>query len=180
MLALWPFFLQWKQSPSLIHLTLSVGVSLEREIVSISIVLGSWVVRGVWMVKGNCPPFKARIRIFWAWNTLACSIHLATVVGIEDIERIMVASCWSSPRENWSMRVTLSEIPALYTVTPKSVTITNLKPGREAPRNHPWEFHFTLVGPNRVQPLGYKPIPGSCDSAQRSSRYDSFKTAIPL
>ena len=67
-----------------------------------------------------------------------------------------------------------------YTVTPKSVTITNLKPGREAPRNHPWEFRFTLVGPNRVQTLGYKPIPGSCDSVQRSSRYDSFKTAIPL
>ena len=35
------------------------------------------------------------------------------VVGIEDMERIMVASCWSSPRENWLMRVTSLEIPAL-------------------------------------------------------------------
>ena len=61
------------------------------------------------------------------------------------------------------------------TVTPKSVTITNL-----APRNHPWESHFTLVEPNRVQTPGYKSVPGSCDPAQRSLRYDSFKTAIPL
>ena len=45
------------------------------------------------MVEGSHPPFSARIYIFWAWNTLACSIHFATVVGIEDIERIMVASC---------------------------------------------------------------------------------------
>ena len=41
------------------------------------------------------------------------------------------------------------------TVTPKSVTISNLKPGREAPRNHPWESHFALVEPNRVQTPGY-------------------------
>ena len=46
LLALWPFFLQWKQSPSLIHLALSVGVSLEREMASMSMVLGSWVVQG--------------------------------------------------------------------------------------------------------------------------------------
>ena len=41
LLALWPFFLQWKQSPSLMHLALSIGVSLEREMASISIALGS-------------------------------------------------------------------------------------------------------------------------------------------
>ena len=41
LLALWPFFLQRKQSPSLMHLALSVGVSLEREMASISIALGS-------------------------------------------------------------------------------------------------------------------------------------------
>ena len=45
------------------------------------------------MLEGRRPPFSARICIFWAWNTLACLIHFATVVGIEDIERIMVASC---------------------------------------------------------------------------------------
>ena len=65
-------------------------------------------------------------------------------------------------------------------MTPKSVTITNLKPGCEAPRNHPWESHFALVGPNRVQTIGYKPIPGSCDSAQGPPRYNSFKTGTPL
>ena len=63
-------------------------------------------------MEGSRPPFRARIHIFCAWKTLACSIHLATVVGIEDIERIMIASCWSSPRENWLMRVMSSEIPA--------------------------------------------------------------------
>ena len=66
------------------------------------------------------------------------------------------------------------------TVTPKSVTITNLKLGREAPRNHPWESRFALVGPNIVQALGYKPIPGSRDSAQGPPRYNSFKTGTPL
>ena len=63
-------------------------------------------------MEGSRPPFKVRIHIFWAWNTLACSIHFATVVEIVDMERIIVASCWLSPRENWSMRVTSSEIPA--------------------------------------------------------------------
>ena len=66
------------------------------------------------------------------------------------------------------------------TVTPKNVTITNLKPGREAPRNHPWESRFALVGPNIVQTLGYKLIPGSRDSAQGPPRYNSFKTGTPL
>ena len=66
------------------------------------------------------------------------------------------------------------------TVTPKSVTMTNLKLGRKAPRNHPCESHFALVEPNKVQTPGYKLVPGSCDPAQRLSRYDSFKTAIPL
>ena len=64
-------------------------------------------------MEGSHPPFRVRIRIFWAWNTLACSIHFAMMVGIEDIESIIVASCWSSPRENWLMRVTSLEIPAL-------------------------------------------------------------------
>ena len=73
------------------------------------------------MVEGSRPPFSARIRIFWAWNTLACSIHFVMVVGIEDIERIIVASCWSSPKENWSMRVTSSEMPALEARFWKSV-----------------------------------------------------------
>ena len=67
-----------------------------------------------------------------------------------------------------------------HTVTPKSVTITNLKPGRTAPRNHPWECHFTLVGPNKVQALGYKLVPGSCDLAQGLQRYGNSKTGTPL
>ena len=73
------------------------------------------------MVEGSCPPFSASIRIFCAWNTLACSIHLATVVGIEDMERIIVASRWSSPKENWSIRVTSSEMPAFEARFWKSV-----------------------------------------------------------
>jgi hypothetical protein len=68
----------------------------------------------------------------------------------------------------------------INTVTPKSVTITNLKVGRKAPHKHSWESHFALVRPNRVQTLGYQLAPGSCDSAQGSRRYDSFKTGTPL
>ena len=67
-----------------------------------------------------------------------------------------------------------------HTVTPKSVTITNLKPGREAPRNHPWESRFTLVGPNIVQTLGYKLIPGSRDSAQGPPRYTVSNKTVPI
>ena len=51
-------------------------------------------------VEGSRLPFRVRIHIFWEWNTLACLIHFVMVVGIEDIDSIMVASCWSSSREN--------------------------------------------------------------------------------
>ena len=71
--------------------------------------------------EGSLPPLSARMRIFCTWKILACSIHLAMVVGIVAMERIMVASCWSSPKENWSMRVTLSVMPALAARVWKSV-----------------------------------------------------------
>jgi len=66
------------------------------------------------------------------------------------------------------------------TVTPKSVTITNLKPGRAAPHNHLWECHFTLVGPNKVPTLGYKSVPGSCELAHGLQRYGNSNTGTPL
>ena len=96
------------------HLALSVGVSLDRVMASMSMAFGSEEVRGVdeYEEKGSLPPFKARICIFCAWNVLACSIQAATVVGMVAMERIMVASCWSSPSENWSMRVTSLVIPS--------------------------------------------------------------------
>ena len=40
--ALWPVFLQWKQHPSLMHLAHSVGVSLDRVTLSISMALESF------------------------------------------------------------------------------------------------------------------------------------------
>ena len=58
------------------------------------------MVLGECTVEGSHLPFRVRIHIFWAWNTLACLIHFVMVVGIEDIDSIMVASCWSSSREN--------------------------------------------------------------------------------
>ena len=63
--------------------------------------------------KGSLPPFRARIRIFCAWNIFACSIQAVTVVGMVAMERIMVVSCWSNLSKNWLMRVTSSVIPAL-------------------------------------------------------------------
>ena len=41
LLVLCPFLLQWKQSPSQTHLAHSIGVSLEREMASMSMALGS-------------------------------------------------------------------------------------------------------------------------------------------
>ena len=41
LLALWPFFWQWKQSPSLIYLAHSIGVNLESEIALMSMAFGS-------------------------------------------------------------------------------------------------------------------------------------------
>ncbi|KAI9449509.1 hypothetical protein HD554DRAFT_2181041 [Boletus coccyginus] len=45
------------------------------------------------------------------------------------------------------------------TVRCKTVAMSNPKPGREAPRNHLWEFHFALVGTNKVQTLSYNFVP---------------------
>ena len=41
------------------------------------------------------------------------------------------------------------------TVRCKTVAMSNLKPGHEVPYNQLWEFHFALVGTNKVQALGY-------------------------
>ena len=41
MAALWLVFLQWKQQPSLMHLALLVGVSLDKMTLLTSMVLGS-------------------------------------------------------------------------------------------------------------------------------------------
>ena len=98
-------------------------------------------------MEGSCPSFRARICIFWAWNTLACSIHFATVVGIEDMESIIVASCWSSLRENWSIRVTSSEIPALEVRFWKSVMYF-WNPSSIIPSGHLNDFCVGLVSSN--------------------------------
>ena len=43
--------------------------------------------------KGSLPPFRTRMRIVCAWKVFACSIQVATVVGMVAMERIMVVSC---------------------------------------------------------------------------------------
>ena len=47
----------------------------------------------------------------------------------------------------------------LYTVRCKTVAMSNHKPGHEVPCNQLWEFHFALVGTNKVQALGYNFVP---------------------
>ena len=113
--ALCPRRQQRKHFPSQMHLALLLGVSLDRVMASTSMALGPEAVRGVDECegKGSLSPFRVRIRIFCAWNVFACSIQVATVVGMVAMERIMVASCWSNPSENWLMRVTSSVIPTL-------------------------------------------------------------------
>ena len=66
-------------------------------------------------------PLIVAMCIFCVWKVLAFLIHSFSVVGMVDIERIMVAICWSIPREKWSMRVVSSEIPALAARFWKSV-----------------------------------------------------------
>ena len=63
----------------------------------------------------------AAMHIFCAWKVLAFSIHSCNVIGMVDMERIMVVICWSIPRKKWSMRVVLSEIAALAARFWKSV-----------------------------------------------------------
>jgi hypothetical protein len=66
LVALWPEFLQRKQRPSRIHLARSLGVSLERVTVSMSMVSESrWFLGLEEKQEGGVrSPFKAKIRIF--------------------------------------------------------------------------------------------------------------------
>ena len=57
---------------------------------------------------------------------------------------------------------------------------TNLDVVHEVHHKYLWEFHFALVGTNKVQILGYKLILGSCDLAQWLWRYGHSKSVIPL
>jgi len=45
------------------------------------------------------------------------------------------------------------------TVRCKTIAMPNPKLGRKAPHNQLWEFHFALVGTNKVQTLGYNFVP---------------------
>ena len=139
------------------------------------------VMHSLWQVREGLGWW---VSTFW-WHTEAA---LPKDTGCARCSGASQAMVWmgvrrhSMCRQIWEVVETLGDlgigtqwaISDLTTVTPKSVTITNLKP------NHPWESHFALVGPNRVQTLGYKTIPESCDSAQGPTRYNSFKTGTPL
>ena len=119
-----------------------------------SMAFRSEVVRGVdkYEEKGSLPPFRARMRIFCAWKVFACSIQAATVVGMVAMERIMVASCWSSPSKNWSMRVTSSVIPALAERFWKLV-IYFWNPSSMIPSGHLKDFWESLVSSKQVVAL---------------------------
>ena len=64
LLALCPFFRHLRQSPSLKHLALSVGVSLEMVIASTSMALGSFCGRGAKEEVWGHSPLSASILIF--------------------------------------------------------------------------------------------------------------------
>ena len=53
------------------------------------------------MKKDGFPflPLMAAMHIFCTWKVLAFSIHSFNVVGIVNMERIMVVICWSILRE---------------------------------------------------------------------------------
>ena len=69
---------------------------------------------------------------------------------------------------------------SISTVTSKTIAMSNLDVVCEVHHKHPWEFHFALVGTNKVQTLGYKSILGSCDLAQWLWRYGHSKSVLPL
>ena len=79
----------------------SAGVNLVRETASTSIAFGSRGGEFLDVKKDGFPflPLMAVMCIFCVWKVLAFSIHSCNVVGMEDMERIMVAICWSIPRE---------------------------------------------------------------------------------
>ena len=75
------------------------------------------------------------------------------------VEPVVLTLCNRDVVDVFEDELLLFRIPQLddvHTVTPKSVPIPNPKPGREAPRNHSWEFHLALVETNNVQTPGYK------------------------
>ena len=65
--------------------------------------------------------------------------------------------------EPWEGLPTASDAPPIgdgaSTVRCKTVTMSNSKPGHKVPCNQLWEFHFALVGTNKVQALGYNFVP---------------------
>ena len=67
-----------------------------------------------------------------------------------------------------------------HTVTSKTVAMSNPNTVREACCNYLWELHLALAGTNKVQPLGYKSVPGSRDAAHSSWRYSHSKMTTPL
>ena len=122
-----------------------------------SMAFGSEVAQGVdeYEKKGSLPPFRARMHIFSTWKVFACAIQAATVVGMVAMERIIVASHWSSPSENWSMRVTLLVIPTLAERFWKSV-IYFWNPPSMIPSGHLKDFWESLVSLKRVVALVLK------------------------
>ena len=79
----------------------STGVNLVRETASTSMAFGSRGEGFLDVKKDGFPflPLMAAMCIFCTWKVLAFSIHSCNVVGMVDMERIMVAICWSIPRE---------------------------------------------------------------------------------
>ena len=85
-------------------------------------------VHGVRVVSGSGGVYSGELSAFQSENSHFLGVKYLGLFnpfcnggGIEDIESIIVASCWSSPRENWSTRVMLSEMPALEARFWKSV-----------------------------------------------------------
>ena len=89
----------------------------------------------------------------------------------EDLDPTLVMDQHGGPTR--SCRSTL-------TVSSKTVAMSNLDVVHKAHHKHLWEFHFALVGTNKVQTLCYKLILGSCDLAQWLWRYGHSKSVISL
>ena len=93
--------------------------------------------------------------------------HLIYLIGKDGLE--VIKMIFSNPIFS---KVMLYDLHAVYvdgqyefdeffssTVRCKTIAMSNPKPGHKVPYNQSWEFHFALVGTNKVQTSGYNFVP---------------------
>ena len=82
-----------------------------------------------------------------------------TVVITSATMWLQTCSCCLLAFDEWACNISSPADLKGFTVSNKTIPITNPNTVHEAHCNHTWEFRLALVWPNKVQTLGYKPVP---------------------